>query len=235
MRRKKRDRRGKALRSLGLALALYMCFQWAAGYRLLPRWVRGLAQDEWGLGRTQLAASLGRGGLDSRSRFYLASGEGTVLFFAARRTPLLGWSLEGSTSVSRGSGQRTETLMAGGYTLEREETGEQEIWVFGEIRAREVAEIAVYGTATPENWAPVDLLEPTQEEWEQLEPRELARLGAEDWRWSQNRKFFAWNSMYTDGWEKPRNWWWTYIESYDAAGALLERIYVGDVWSGGRI
>lgn len=226
------SRRGKALRSLGLALALYLCFQWAAGYRLLPRWVRRLAQDEYGIGKTRLVVSLGRGLLDGRSRFYLAGGEETVLFFAARYTPLLGWGLEGSVPTGR-MRQRCETMMAGGFTLEREETGEQEVWIFGEAVSREAAEIVVCGTAEPENWGPADLEAPTQEEWERLEPRELARFGRGDWIFWENRRFFAWNSLYTDGWEEPHNWWWTYIESYDAAGTLLERTYVGD-WSGGR-
>lgn len=231
MRRKKRDRRGRALRSLALGLALYLCFQWAAGYRLLPRWVRGLAQDEYGAGRTRLVSGLGGGSTDrKRNRFYLAAGEETVLFFAARHTPLLGWGLAGDTAVGRRQ-RGYETLTVGGFTLEREETHDQECWVFGEVTDREVAEVVLYGAALPEGWGPENLEYVTEEEWGQLEPRELARLGPGDWILWENRRFFAWNSLFAVG--GARSWWWTYIESYDAAGTRLERIYVGN-WGGAR-
>lgn len=233
MRRKKRDRRGRALRSLALALGLYLCFQWAAGYRLLPQWVRGLAQDDYGAGRTHLAVDLGAGITDrKRNRFYLAAGEETVLFFAARHTPLLGWGLAGDAAVGRRQrGAGYETLTVGGFTLEREETHDQECWVFGEVTDRKVAEVVLYGAALPEGWGPEDLGYVSEEDWSRLKPMELVRLGPGDWLRSQGRCFFVWNHLLAVG--GARSWWWTYIESYDAAGTLLERIYVGN-WGSGR-
>lgn len=228
--RRVQSRRGRALRSLGLALALYLCFQWVAGYRLLPWWVRGMAQDENGLEETRLVAGLGGGLLEGRYQFYLSAGEERVLFFSARHIPLLGWRLAWAAPASR-KGQRGETLIPGAFTLRNEETGGQEIWVFGEVTGREVAEVVLYGTATNLNWSPPDLGELTPEEWERLEPRELARLGGKDWIWSQNRRFFAWNSILaTQG--GRRSWEWLYAECYDASGALIERAFVGN-WNGG--
>jgi len=213
MKRGKRPltRKGRALRWLVLVVGLVMLVHLAAESRLLPSWVRTIAEDEYAAGHTEQVASLGT--LSGRwgERSYLSAGEEALLFYSADFDPWrLGWSLDSSTSLDL---TEEKALHVSAYCRL---TGFEEpphvftyrLTCFGRVEAPEAETFVLRGRDYPGDGSPP----------EDVPGEELARFGRESCYHRDGHTYFAYTYEAARR-DEPRQLLW--LEVYDAGGELL--------------
>lgn len=211
-------RKGRALRRLALAVGLVMLVHLAAESRLLPSWVRTMAEDEYATGPTWQVASLGAW---EGQQVYLSAGERALLLYRASFAPWrLGWTLAGSQVLDLTEEKALHVQL---YTLitflEPPHTVTYRRCCFGRVEAP-AAETFVLKSYV------VQFL------GQEMEPHavegtgeEMARFGRESCYYREGRTYFAYSFEEVRDHEGPGRGIW--LEVYDTEGNLLCREWAG--------
>lgn len=229
MKRRKRTvtRKGRALWLLALTVVLVLLVHLTAESRLLPSWVKGIAEDEYATGPTRMVAALGTMdgsaiGDETRYRCYFSAGENVVLFYHTCFSPRrLGWVLTGKEVVSL---TEEKTVHCGAHiTLLRMAEGRRTDWrcYFGRVDdpAAETFVLNSYVVQSfpgePEPRIEADTVQ------------EMARFGTEECFYRDGCTYFAHTFEWTKDNEGPGRI--VRLEVYGADGELLGWDWAGHV------
>lgn len=218
-------RKGRALRRLGLAVGLVMLVHLAAGSRLLPRWVRTMAEDEYATGPTRQVAVLqdwqGQWG-EREGRAYLSAGEKAMLLYRASFEPWrLGWTLAGAQVLDLTGDTPLHVQF---YSLiadvELPRTVTYRRCYFGQV------ETPAAGTFVLKSYV-VQFLEEMEPHAVEDTGEEVARFGRECCYYRDGRTYFAYSyeEVRDDQEHGPGRGIW--LEVYDTEGKLLCREWAG--------
>jgi len=207
-----------------LAVGLVLLVHLAAESRLLPSWVKGIAEDEYATGPTRLVASLGdcEGRLvDGEGPVYLSAGERALLLYRADFEPWrLGWTLRGSQVLDL---TEDSTLHVQSYSrlvdLTVPFTIKYQRCCFGQVEAptAETFVLKSYVVQFMEGEPEPHTVEGTGEE--------MARFGRECCYYRDGRTYFAYSFEEVRDDRGPGRGIW--LEVYDKTGKLLCREWAG--------
>jgi len=210
-------RKGRALRWLGLAVGLVLLVHLAAESRLLPSWVKGIAEDEYATGPTRQVASLGDW---KGQQVYLSAGERALLLYRADFEPWrLGWTLAGSQALDMTEDSALHVQLYSLMTdLEPPHIITYRRYCFGRVDAP-AAETFVLKSYV------VQFLEEMEPHAVEGTGEEMARFGRECCHYRDGRTYFAYSFEEVRDYEGPGRGIW--LEVYDTEGKLLCREWAG--------
>lgn len=215
-------RKGRALRRLALAVGLVMLVHLAAESRLLPSWVKGIAEDKYATGPTRQVASLGAW---EGQQVYLSAGEEAMLLYRASFAPWrLGWTLAEAQVLDL---TEDKALHVQFYSIvtdvellhEPPHTVTYRRCCFGRV------ETPAAGTFVLKSYVVQFLGQEMEPHAVEGTGEEMARFGRESCYYREGRTYFAYSFEEVRDHEGPGRGIW--LEVYDTEGKLLCREWAG--------